>query len=170
MDKEIFRLRLEQATRALIEVTAERSTIPLADITNYVIVPNSRVPEDHLNHLEVTRLSIINRYEGKELSKEQAVDLLWNNGNVPLWINMSVYYVQSGITTIELFCSRRFRPDEDLNNKVSPYPPFSIGIAIPPDISELKENQKFDINWRKQFAQKKTNRLLAFVRKLFTSE
>src|SRR5215203_637436 len=149
MDKETFRLRLVQATTALIEFTASRSTTTLSNIVSYVVVPNSRIPESHLNDLEVARLSIINRYESKELNKDQVMDLLWNNSQVPLWINMSVFSAQPGRTIVELLCSRRFRADEDLNHKVSQYPPFSVGIALPPDISELKENQKIDINWRK---------------------
>jgi hypothetical protein len=169
MDKQIFRDRLEQSTKRLIEFTGERSVLSLSANIRYIIVPNVRQPENHLNHKEVTKLSILNRYEAKELGLDQTVSLLWADGNVPLWIDMSVLEATVDKTIVEVVCSRRFRDDQDLNHKVSEYPPFSIALRLPPGVIELKEGQKFDVNWRKELTEKKQTKSISnFLKKLFT--
>jgi len=95
--------------------------------------------------------------------------LLWDEGKVPVWTNMSVCGVTVDKTVIELFFSRRFQNDEELNHKVSQYPPFSIGMSFPPGTLKLEEGQKIDINWKQLTKRRGEKGFISILRSLFKS-
>jgi hypothetical protein len=97
--------------------------------------------------MELKKLDEINNVAGKLLSFNEVISFLHFKDSVPLWINTEVYLSKNHKTIIKLFCSRRFRKEEELNHKVDKYPPFHIIVSIPP---YAKEGKKFDINWHQK--------------------
>lgn len=145
MNKEEFQYRLIESTKRLIDFTSNSVKNSISNNVEYLIEPSSRLISDHLNNDELKRLREINTLEGKHQPLTRTVDLLYDSGLVPLWIDMEVYKSSKKITIVRLLCSRRFRNDSDLNYKVSEYPPFSIKIPLPP---WAEKDVKFNINWR----------------------
>lgn len=145
MDKQEFQHRLIESTKKLIDFTSKLVKNSISNNVEYLIEPSSRLTSDHLNDDDLKRLRKINAVEGKYQYSEQVVNLLYDSGLVPLWIDMEVYKSSKKRTIVRLLCSRRFRNDSDLNYKVSKFPPFSIKVALPP---WAKKDVKFNINWR----------------------
>jgi hypothetical protein len=49
---------------------------------------------------------------------------------------------------IDLFCSRRFRTEDELNHVADQYPPFHPLIPIPPDSLRIEQDGNYDINYQ----------------------
>jgi hypothetical protein len=81
---------------------------------------------------------------------DQAIDLLYHDNKVPLWINTTVHESKNDFTVIHLFCSRRLRSEEELFYKTVKYPPFNVLVPILPDPLRKDIDGKFDINWKKK--------------------
>jgi hypothetical protein len=149
MDKDELLDKLREATVVILAFTEKYTINKYSDNVKYLIVPNDRAVSDHLNTREIELLNEFNNVENKELTEEQCMNLLWDNKNVPLWINMEIFESTSSSTVIMLTTSRRFRDKEDLGT--NQYAPFHLLVPIPPN-HELSENNKFDINWRKNIS------------------
>jgi hypothetical protein len=62
-----------------------------------------------------------------------AVSVLWRDGRVPEWVNLTVVDRDESVTVIEAVCCGRFTADDDLLYKQSGPPPFHIlGPPLPP--------------------------------------
>lgn len=91
MNKEEFQYRLIESTKRLIDFTSNSVKNSISNNVEYLIEPNSRLISDHLNNDELKRLREINTLEGKHQPLTRTVDLLYDSGLVPLWIDMEVY-------------------------------------------------------------------------------
>ncbi len=79
------------------------------------------------------------------LSPAEVIELLWRDGWVPEWIDMTVVAADHGFTTMELECCGRFTTGSQLYHQKWK-PPFSIKIGpLPPD---FKEGQRYSLYWR----------------------
>ncbi|MBO6880861.1 hypothetical protein [Winogradskyella sp.] len=146
MDKTEFEYRLIESTRELIEFTQTMVTNSISKNVEYLIEPSSRLASNHLNERELFKLEQINLSKGKPQSIQQTIDLLYDFGLTPLWINAEISHSFKKRTLINLTCSRRFRKEEQLNKKVDKFPPFHIGVSLPP---WHKKGEKFNINWKR---------------------
>ena len=82
------------------------------------------------------------------LTALEVIDLLWRDGNVPEWVDVSVTRTDSDHTYLELLCCGRFAADEGLLYYAKRgQGPFGIkSPCLPPDWSE--EQGRFDLHWR----------------------
>jgi hypothetical protein len=93
------------------------------------------------------------RHKGKNpigpLSHDQVVDLLWQNGLVPEWIDITPWEATQTGLVFQLTCCGRFAEREPLlYHAKEGYPPFHApGVLTPPDWKSLEESGWFDVNW-----------------------
>jgi hypothetical protein len=151
MTKEIFEQRLNDVTKLLIDFTKRYCFNDFSSTIKYVVVPNSRDIDSHLDPFEVSLLKKLNNLRSKPLSLKEVSQALYKNGKVPLWINITVYETNRQITIIELCTSRRFRQDHELNHIADQYPPFHPLVPVPPDSLRIEKDGKYDINYQKKF-------------------
>jgi len=148
----MFRQQLDTATKQVIEFTRQVCINELVSNYKYILVPNVRTYDEHLNSKEHKILVLWNKYANILLTADEVVDLLVYDNKVPLWINISILESREKTTIIELLCSRRLRDDEELYHKEE-VPPFHIlGPPIPPEIATNKNESgkisKYDLNWK----------------------
>lgn len=165
MDKLKFRHHLSEATKLLFELTKKLCYNDLHDNCRYLLTPNSRTVDGHLNEEEILILKKWNQYEGDLLTANQIIDLLHHNNKVPVWIDMTIYEARPDLTVINLFCSRRLRDETELMHPG--IPPFHVLVSIPPDNLKAEINGRFDVNWKKRRDDKqKPNGILSRLKKL----
>lgn len=165
MEKEKFEKQLREATIEVVNFTLRYCSNELCENYEYVIVPNVRDKSGHLNKEELKTLSLWNKKQNKRLPFEQVINLLYNNGRVPLWINITVYQSLGSMTVIELLCSRRLREEQELMHK-DKIPPFNILISLPPAYNGVQD-VKFDVNWRTKGGNIKFQMLMNWIKSLF---
>lgn len=148
MEKKTFHLHLQTATEIVVEFTRKHCFNDLPGEYRYVIAPHGRTVDPRGEHLSVVEISVLeewNLHEDEPLMAEQAVELLWHEGKVPVWIDTTVREVTTEVTILELFCSRRLRGDEELmHGPIAP--PFHVQVVLPPD---YQKGVLFDVNWKK---------------------
>jgi hypothetical protein len=165
MDKLKFKHHLSEATKLLFELTKTLCYNDLHDNCQYLITPNSRTVDGHLNEEEILILKKWNQYKGQLLTAGQIVDLFHHDNKVPVWIDMTIYEARPDLTVINLFCSRRLRDETELMHPG--IPPFHVLVSIPPDNLKAEINERFDVNWKKRRDDKqKPNGILSRLKKL----
>src|SRR5688572_8815492 len=142
MNKEVFTIHLDEASKMLMQFTVSHCFNELSHVYKYIIKPNSREPDKHLNEYESKILAIWNSYENHELTTKQVIELFRHDDSIPAWVNMSVYESAQDRTVIELVCSRRLRKDADLYHK-GPICPFHLTVPLPPDSFKTEKDGKF---------------------------
>jgi hypothetical protein len=150
MDKATFHQNLQTATQMVGELTRQHCFNDLPNEYCYVITPNSRTMDLTDERLIATEKAVLkewNKHKEVRLTAEKAVELLWHDGMVPVWIDTTVAEVTDKETILELFCSRRLREDKDLMHGPI-VPPFHIQVALPPD---YQKGVLFDVNWKKHW-------------------
>ncbi|MCR9248895.1 MAG: hypothetical protein NXI20_00670 [bacterium] len=152
MEKPIFKERLVNSTKFLLEFTQSLVVNSLSENVKYLIEPNVRDTSDHLNKKEQEKLKELSELGKTLLNVDQITEVLFVNGLVPLWINIEVYNAKKGRTIIKLNCSRRLRSDSDLNHIAEEHPPFHPLVPLPP---WHKKGEKFNINWKQQSFKRK---------------
>ena len=84
------------------------------------------------------------------LTGPEVVELLWRDGLVPEWIDISVVHADNDYTYFELLCCGRFTADESLmyyNDRGQG--PFGIkSPRVPPDWSDAQG--RFDLHWYRE--------------------
>lgn len=82
-------------------------------------------------------------------TEEEVVALLWREGKIPEWIDISVVNEVDSTTILELRCCGRFTSDEELlYHAWQGRPPFHVvGPTLPP---KYKEGQRFSIHHRSE--------------------
>jgi len=150
MEKEKFSHNFTSAIAFLIDFTKQYCFNELSKNYKFIITPNSRNVSDHLNVEEKNKLEQLNKFQNRLLSQSEATDLLFQKGKVPLWINIAVRESKPDITVIDLFCSRRFRTEDELNHVADQYPPFHPLVPVPPDSLRIEQDGKYNINYQKR--------------------
>ena len=144
MKAEAFKYNLQEISRKTVLYAKERTRNRYSENIKYIIQPNILEDSEHLDNFELTNLAERRKELKKVFTLEQVVERLFFLERVPLWINVSIENTTTKETVIELLTSRRFRKDEIMHSNEG-FPPFHISIPIPPNI---KENERFDINWK----------------------
>jgi hypothetical protein len=161
MKKEKLTENFDNAVISLLDLTRRLCYNELSSNYRFLLKPNDKSTDNHLDESEVTFHKNLLNYENKLLDKKDVLEQIWTDNKVPLWINISVTESTDSLTTIELLTSRRLRSETELNHKADKFPPFHIAIPLPPG---QNDGQKFDVNWRKQ--QKNKKRLWAKIKEL----
>ena len=152
MRKEKLTDNFDNAVINLLDLTRKLCYNELSGNYRFLLKPNQKSVDNHLDESEVSFHKNLLNYENKLLDKKEVLEQLWTNNKVPLWINISVTESTDSVTTIELLTSRRLRGESELNHKADKFPPFHVAIPLPPG---QREGQKFNVNWRKQQKKKK---------------
>jgi hypothetical protein len=81
-----------------------------------------------------------------------AIERLWQNGKVPVWIDISVDSADDRFTYLRLGHARRTSARvEALRYGPLGYPPFQwVGPAHPPGWKGLEQSGRFDLHWRRR--------------------
>lgn len=124
MDQIEFKYRLDESTKKLVEFTQSMVTNSISENVEFLIEPNSREISEHLNDKELNKLTDLNKLEGEVFDSKEVINLLYDSGQVPLWINTEIYRSAKNITTVKLICSRRYRDEKDLNRKANEFQPL----------------------------------------------
>ncbi|QHV95659.1 hypothetical protein [Spirosoma endbachense] len=149
MDASLFEQRLEQALNKLLSLTASFCTNDLSQQILFWVEPSGWEAHEGLNEVEAERVGLLCEGVGKSLTKNELLQLLWHEGKVPLWINMSVRKATPTFTFCHLLCSRRLRAEAELYHQSDPYLPFHIVVPLPATYGGSSE-ERFDINWQVQ--------------------
>ena len=134
----------------LMELANDYCYNNLSKNLKFLIEPSGTENHPGMNEFEKRNLLVINRYHNKLLSEAQIIGLLFQENQVPSWINMTVYEFRTDMTVIHLLCSRRLRKENELYGEAVLYPPFNTLVPIPPDALRKEINDKFDGNWKKE--------------------
>lgn len=83
------------------------------------------------------------------LSHKEVVALLWRDGLVPEWVDITPWEAQPTGLTFQLLCCGRFTKDEShLYHKKEGYRPFHApGVWIPPDWESVETSGRLDVHW-----------------------
>lgn len=83
------------------------------------------------------------------LDDSAVVDLLWRDGLVPEWINISVECADSEHTHFELRCCGRFTEhSEHLYYSQTEWCPFGVKGPVLPHDDWKESDGRFDLHWR----------------------
>jgi hypothetical protein len=81
------------------------------------------------------------------LTVQDVIDLLWRDGKVPEWVDISVSRADSAYTYFELLCCGRFSADERTQYYAKRgQGPFGIKSPLLPR-NWTQEQGRFDLNW-----------------------
>lgn len=170
MQKQKFIENFDKSMASLIDMTKYFCTNNLVDNYLFSIQPSGTDVHKDMNDKEIDNLKTLNKYTNKYLTREEVVELLWNVGEVPLWINASVYESRTDVTIIHLLYSRRLRDEDNLYNDAMEFPPFNPLVPLSPDSDFRNEIKKFDINWKKELDDKNQPKsIFDKLRKLFAT-
>lgn len=171
MNISLFKEHLDNSLKLLVDITRQHCYNNISENFKFLIQPSGSDFHDGLNDYEKNNLVHLNKFLDKHLSIDQAIDLLYHDNKVPLWINTTVYESKNDLTVIHLFCSRRLRNDEELFYKAVKYPPFNVLVPIPPDPLRKDIDGKFDINWKKKLDDRqKPKSILTRIRQILSSD
>jgi hypothetical protein len=83
------------------------------------------------------------------MTDTDVIDLLWRDGVVPEWIDVTPYTSDATGTYFQLRCCGRFAAEERLLYHLKEgYPPFHrFGPMIPPDWESVEKSGRFDLHW-----------------------
>jgi len=157
MDKREFHRRLERAGKRVLHVAQtwvieELPTSLLYNLPPYDDPQGSRGPSGTVKFFG-------GRFLMPEdlllLSSRRAADLLWVDGRVPGWVDISVVGINANSTVLGLQCQARLEPadetrlGQDLHeyvDKNDPVEPFRTrGLSLPGLIQNISGTEKFSI-------------------------
>lgn len=136
IDRESFRKNLLAASDHAVEFARTLVVNKLIGSTRYFV----HVGASHDgNPLEKGEIIVSENFDRKKVefkNCEQVIDLLWRDGKVPEWINVSVASESEGHTTIRLECCGRYSSNPDhiyhIHEGRAPFhvlgPPVPIGV------------------------------------------
>ncbi|WAS94179.1 hypothetical protein [Nannocystis punicea] len=151
MEREEFARRLAEATRRLLALTRTYVIDSLPEAVTYSLAMQPWVEHVPLGPGEVLFAADGERFrERRRCNAEEAVELLWRDGLVPLWVDLVVVAVADGRTQIEAEVSPRFiREPPELQGEERP---FLIKVRNnPPWIPRSKWHgplKRFPLHWR----------------------
>lgn len=155
LDRKALAIRLEAAVTDLFCLTSEYCHNALSPNTRFrqrFPVPELRLAHGGMDEVDREVLQQRLAREHDLLIADEVVGLLFRNGLVPGYVNMSVLSALPEVTVIELFISRRLRPDEMLYHKVARHAPFHPQVVIPPwRNKDVPSEEKWDVNWQLDF-------------------
>jgi hypothetical protein len=151
LDKTVFAERLQRAAECTRDFARTHIIEPLPDAIRFDVQLNSSYDGNPLHPDERVYPDdpeCIPQHLRSGLSQEEVVELLWREGAVPEWINLTVVQEADQHTLIEMDCCGRFTANEQLlYHARQGYPPFHVlGPPIPPS-HDLASKERYSLNW-----------------------
>ncbi len=152
MNKEAFTDLLHRISKADLEFASTLVSNPLPESFRYFIHLNQSF-DDNLLRPDERVFPADSAKFGERVGPVPAsvvADLLWRDGLLPEWVDISVELVDAEHTYFQLLCCGRFTADESrLYYSDHGQGPFGIkSPRLPPDWSA--EQGRFDLNWLAQ--------------------
>lgn len=148
MTKEKFGLTLLAASAASRRLATQFVVNDLPEACRYLVFLNQSYDGNPLEPGETVYPADLPQVGNLDapLSVAEVVELLWRNGVIPEWIDISPARVRGSITVFSLICCGRFTSNEKLlYYPGSEFSPF--GIKSPPLLPQWTEgNERFDLN------------------------
>lgn len=154
MEKNLFHQHLIDATGHAFKFATEHVHNHLPDVLRYIVHLNQSFDENPLKPGEHVYPDDVEQHgeQTGPLLAEQVVALLWRDGTVPEWIDISVVRTDGKHTYMQLLCCGRFTDRKEhlyyLNSGVCP---FGIKSPVLPPQWE-RGNERFDLHWRDSHA------------------
>ncbi|MGE5186544.1 MAG: hypothetical protein ACM31C_31025 [Acidobacteriota bacterium] len=152
MDRHLFATRLREAAMAARDFARRFIEEPLPDELRYRLRLNRSYDGEARVGDEVVypEDSTCERAEAvRDCSEARVVDVLWRDGRVPEWIDVSVLDALDDVTLVELMCCGRFTADEQrLYHVAEGRPPFHMtSPTLPP---RYQDGERFSIHLRSE--------------------
>ncbi|MGN8072681.1 hypothetical protein [Mucilaginibacter sp. SG564] len=150
MDKQTFIAHFKLLLTHLKDWTSQNCFNELSDNYAFTLEPSERTDSDHLSDVENMYLKVWNKLQGKQISFEEVINLFYQNGKTPKWVDCSIYYSTPNITVVDLLFSRQFKDESEIYYMERGTGPFKALVSIPPDHLKVMKGDKFDVNWKKR--------------------
>lgn len=170
MDRQIFIAHFKLLLVHLHDWTSQNCFNELSENYRFIIEPNERTISDHLTEKENSHIKVWNELQDKQLSFDQVVNLFYQDNQTPKWVDSSIYFSTPILTVVHLFFSREFRNENEVYYLDRGTGPFKPVVGIPPDNIKVMKGDKFDVNWKKYWDdRKRQGRFITKLKRLFTS-
>lgn len=154
MDKFVFAEQLRRAAERTRDFTRTLIIEPLPDAIRFDVRLNQSYDGNPL-HLDERVYpddpERIPEHRRSRLSEDQVVELLWREGAVPEWINLTIEQEDDEYTLIEVECCGRFTTNEQLlyyDDREGRHTPFHVlGPSIPPSYAP-ESKERYSLNWK----------------------
>lgn len=148
MTKEDFAHHLASAATSALAFTRTLCWNRLADTVDFVIRPDTLTGDaPYLSPLEWARFQTRKQEMGRRFTAPEVIDRLWVEQQVPVYIDLSVYWTSATKTTLELCIDRRLRQQgAEIYHQEEGYPPFHVVVPVPP---YAVERGSFHSNWQR---------------------
>jgi hypothetical protein len=154
LDRTAFANRLDAATIELFGLTeryCHNVLSPHIRSQQRFSIPDLRADHAGMDAVDREVLRERLRHDLDLLAAEDVVDLLYRDGRVPAYVNMSVLRALPDLTIVELLISRRLRYDQNRDHRVDRHPPFHPLVGIPPwQEDHASDAERWDVSWEWQ--------------------
>lgn len=144
MEIDKFKSNLETASLAALSMAQLRVINFLSGNFQYRIQPDSVGPRKDLTEFEQQGRMRRTKEAGKVFDAGSVMERLWNEGNVPVCITVSIYKATKKVTILNLFVDSKYTTNEQVGEAMWP---FQAVLDIPVYM-DLNDEAKFDANWR----------------------
>ncbi len=146
MSREAFQQHLNRSIESLIKFTGEYCHNILAENYKFVIEPSGTDYHRGMDEFAKRNLDTMLRFKNKRLSEEELMDLLYIDGSIPNWINISVYKSNKELTLIHILATREWRPYHKAEADFPKMEIFHSQVSLPSEYDKI--SGKFDVNWK----------------------
>ena len=152
ISSEAFQKNLNESIETAFSFARSLVSNELPDKIKYQIFMNCSYDRNKLEDGEVT---LANKEQENSLieseSTEEVFDILWREGRVPEWVNVSVASEDGIFTYLQLACSGKFsNRREHMYHAHEGRAPFHVlGPPAPTSLDYYDDDQKYDLHWQK---------------------
>lgn len=149
LSREGFAKNLEEAAKIALDFARTLVSNRLPDLIEYTVLYGCSYDGNPLVEDEKTYPEDYEDDPITTTSADEVTSLLWRDGFVPEWINVSVSHVNEERTNVNLQCCGRYSAiPRKMYHILQGRPPFLVlGPPTPPDFALGERDGKFDLNW-----------------------
>ena len=145
MNKKKFRTHLQNSSLSAVEFAKKYITNTMPTEFRYDVLLQGAEKKEELDGQHAL---VSHSIDEKDLSIEEAIELLYRDSKIPIWINICVIRVNKKYTSLQLLCSNYITSDEtELYYIENGNPPF--GVKSPLLAPDFEEGKKFRIKTKK---------------------
>lgn len=146
-----FERSLVEAARCALEFARQLVINNLPDKIRYDVILGCSYDGNSLEQGEYTFPEDYDNGQRLFENREDVVGLLWKDGKVPEWVNVSVESEDGVFTNVKLECCGRYSSNvEHVYHAHEGRAPFHVvGPPMPPEVESREHTQKYDLYWNK---------------------